>query len=205
MAAKVKRVRVARDFPTTDDAVTPYCNGIITACTNNKWLPTPNPVLANLETVFAPFPAAQVAAKTKAAGAATIRDELLDQVKLAVESLANQVQAAADANPSQASAIIVGCGFHIAGAAVRTKKEVSAKAPAAGGTAVLDVLAVVGAICYFWQMSLDKTTWTDCLPTKGSKTTITGLTSGTKYYFRFRCLIKDGYTPWSVTFSVDVL
>jgi hypothetical protein len=57
---------------------------------------------------------------------------------------------------------------------------------------------------YEWQYSLDQKTWTNAPSSLQAKTTITGLTSSTTYYFRFRGVTKAGEGAFSQVVQILV-
>jgi hypothetical protein len=66
------------------------------------------------------------------------------------------------------------------------------------GVVRIDVLALVAVVAYFYEYSVDQTTWVPGIQTGRTDGTITGLKPGTLYYFRFRCLkTDDTYTDYS--------
>ncbi len=204
METEPHRVVIALDWPTSPRKVISFVQSIILACTNNTWLPNPNTVLAAVSAALAVVVPLQTVAATRATGAADTRDVAIGKLKTAVEGLENQVQAVADLNPLEAVAIIRSCGFKPRATPVVHPTVSKAKPLSVAGSAQLMVAAVIGAICYFWQMSLDNRTWSDITPTRNRKTTVTGLASGTMYYFRFRVLLDSGYGEWSASFIVHI-
>jgi hypothetical protein len=195
---------IAVDWPESHPKAIAFTQSAVLACTDNTWLPNPNAVLALVVTALAVVVPSQTSAGTKAKGTAQTRNAAVLKLKAAVEGLAHQVQGIADANPSDAVAIIESCGFKVKTVTKPKKSATKAKPLTPAGSALLTVLAVAHAIAYFWQMSTDKTNWSDITPTKGSKTTVTGLAAGTTYYFRFRVLLKGGYGDWSQPFNVHL-
>ena len=68
------------------------------------------------------------------------------------------------------------------------------------GTADVHMDRVKGAKSYAWRHTTDPnnpTSWVNDLPTTKSSTTITGLVSGTKYYFQCAAIGAAGQSPWS--------
>jgi hypothetical protein len=45
---------------------------------------------------------------------------------------------------------------------------------------------------HFWEYSADRETWTALQPTPRARTSLSGLTPGKVYYFRFHVLMQDG-------------
>ena len=50
---------------------------------------------------------------------------------------------------------------------------------------------------YTFQLSTDQKSWTSLPLALKAKTTVSGLTVGTTYYFRFQVLTKKGLRDWS--------
>jgi hypothetical protein len=68
----------------------------------------------------------------------------------------------------------------------------------ASGVIRIDVLALAAVVAYFYEFSVDQTTWLPGIQTGRTDGTISGLKPGTLYYFRFRCLkTDDTYTDYS--------
>jgi hypothetical protein len=93
----------------------------------------------------------------------------------------------------------------------RTGHNRTPKPPIAGrqvgpGAVRVDVLAQADAVAYHYEVSVDQITWTLGIETGRTDGTITGLKSGTFYYFRCRCLkTDDTYSEYSSTIQVFVL
>jgi hypothetical protein len=188
-------------MPASVPKIIGYAQATVLACTNNKWLPSPNPLVAAVESALAIVISAQTVALTKVVGSVRVRNAALFKLKAAMEKLANQVQDVADENPQDAPAIIESCGFHVKGSPAHVKAQFKVKQGEVAGTALLIALALVGAIAYFWQMSVDQKTWVDITPTDTASTLVTDLTPATTYYFRFRVLVKGGYSEYGPTVS----
>ena len=60
----------------------------------------------------------------------------------------------------------------------------------ASGSVHVIALAVLSALTYGWESSLDQLSWT-VTTTGQSRTTLTGLTPGKTYYFRFRAFRRN--------------
>jgi|SRR5580658_8335559 hypothetical protein len=114
-----------------------------------------------------------------------------------LEHLMGYVQQVADANPANAQSLIESAGFAIRKTASRPKSAIKIEAGDVPGAVKLIAKAVASRASYEWQYSTDQKTWTNAPSTLQAKTTITGLTSGTVYYFRFRGVTKTGETAFS--------
>jgi len=74
------------------------------------------------------------------------------------------------------------------------KQALAVKAGAVEGAVKLSALKVPGTILYTWQWSLDQVSWTTASQTPQTRTSISGLTAGKVYYFRFLTIKRDGTT-----------
>jgi hypothetical protein len=73
------------------------------------------------------------------------------------------------------------------------------------GAVRLDVLAQADAVSYHYEFSDDQSHWTAGTQTGRTDGTITGLKSGTLYYFRARCLkTDDTFSDYTVTVPLFV-
>jgi hypothetical protein len=73
------------------------------------------------------------------------------------------------------------------------KPPLAAKHGPTSGTAVVTALAILHALTYGFEWSLDQLTWSTT--TSGqARTTFTGLAPGKMYWFRVRAFLRDGTT-----------
>jgi hypothetical protein len=86
----------------------------------------------------------------------------------------------------------------------RSKAALRARNAGTSGTVVLEAKAVAHVATYYWQHSLDQTTWFDVPETMQASTVIEGLTSAQRYYFRFRTLTRSGASDFSQVVSLLV-
>jgi hypothetical protein len=67
------------------------------------------------------------------------------------------------------------------------------------GSALLQALAILGALVYEWEVSVDGTSWSTFGRTSKPHVTITGLTFGKQYWFRVSAFKRDDTTTPHVT------
>lgn len=72
------------------------------------------------------------------------------------------------------------------------KPALEAKRGATSGLVRLIALAVPSAVLYYWESSLDQTTWVAGPQTAQAHALFPGLTPGKVYYFRFRVFTRKG-------------
>ncbi|MEP7169705.1 MAG: hypothetical protein ABI855_10080 [Bacteroidota bacterium] len=168
---------------------------------------TPVPVPATVTTDVDKLDEAQTIAKTRVTGSASARDLKYDIVLTEVYGLQSYVQGLADIAPDEATAIAIinASGFGLKNRGVRVKPPLAARQGSIGGSIDLIAKSAGKRVSYEWQSSSDTITWTDLPVTLQAKTKVTGLTSGTRIYFRFRAILKDGVTSWSAFVSIIVL
>jgi hypothetical protein len=125
------------------------------------------------------------------------REEVFDA---AMNSLATYVEVVANGDPEI---------IHLAGLDVRPAPgrpaSVSFEAKHNGSGSIRLKVKAVNEASYHWGYSVDNATWVDAGGTKQSRTVINGLTAGTRYWFRYAIVNKDGQQPWSEPLSIIVV
>jgi fibronectin type III domain protein len=181
-----------------------FAQSVATAMTGNASLASPNPTLATFEADIAALVTAETAVLSRVKGAVETRNAKLVIVKNDLVVLRTYVQSVADANPSTAEAIIEGAGMTLRTVTLHDKPALSVKLGDVSGSVLLAAKAAADRAAYDWQYSIDQKTWTEVPQTLKAKTSISGLTAGTMYYFRVQALIKTGEQNWSQVVSVLV-
>ncbi len=195
------RVRAVVDHPNGNMALLTFGRGVAQKVQAN-FNPAPA-ALADLIAALALLATAiQNAAEQKGTRKALLaaRQAVID----ALNDLRAQVEAIARKQPPDVGkATIESAGLRVKKVAVRAKPRLEAQHGPISGTVVLVALAVAKYAMYFWQVSTDQRTWTDCPSSNTfSKTTLVGLTPGTLYYFRFRAQTAKGLGDWSAPVSL---
>jgi hypothetical protein len=193
----VHRTSAVLKMPPRKANVAAFASAVINAMTDNASFPTPNPPLATVSADLAAYEAAEAEVVTRVKGAAVTRNAKYVVLHTDLEHLMGYVQQVADANPANAQSLIESAGFAIRKTASRPKSAIKIEAGDVPGAVKLIAKAVATRASYEWQYSTDQKTWTNAPSTLQAKTTITGLTSGTVYYFRFRGVTKTGETAFS--------
>jgi hypothetical protein len=185
------------------DVIT-FAKSVATAMTNNPNFPSPNPTLAILEADIAALDAAEAAVLSRTKGATQTRDVKLATVHSDLQLERAYVQQVANANPTNAAAIIESAGMHIKAVTLHTRSDILAKQGKVSGTAAIVAKAAGHRASYEWQYSTDQKVWTSAPVTLQSKTVIVGLAVGTNYSFRVRPVTKTGEGNWSQVVSLIV-
>ena len=192
--------------PRANKALITFCRAIHHAMLDNPGFPTPNPPLAVFKANIDAFDEAETNAATRANGAATFRDAKKKTVKEDLFHLCDYVQSVVEAtpDPADAAALIKSAFMSIRKVPTRSTPEISAKNAEVSGKVVLAAKAVAPAAVYSWEYSLDQSTWTPVPETMKSRTEVSGLTSASVYYFRFRAFTRAGQGDHSQIVSLLV-
>lgn len=178
---------------------------IVTALTGNTNFPTPSPALANittaaneLETAGAETQAARQAAKEKT----SIQNQKEDALDQLLTQLAAYVESVAGSNEQ----LILSAGMDMRASAVVSTappaqpQGLTATAGDRDGEIDLSWDTVANAKSYIIEQSLDPVTpasWAHASVSTRSSQTMSGLTSGTRYWFRVAAVNINGESGWS--------
>lgn len=178
---------------------------IVKALSGNASFPTPTPDLAGVTTAIgdleAAFTASQ-AARQDAKAKTTDQNNKEDIVDRLLAQLASYVEAVAGDDEK----LIQSAGMDVRAPAVSTSDtpaQPAALAATAGdhdGEIDLTWDTSVGTKSYVIEKSLDPptpTSWTHAGVSTKSRTTVSGLTSGTRYWFRVAAVNANGQSGWS--------
>jgi hypothetical protein len=183
-----------------------YAQAVLDALTGNAYFPSPDPSLAVFAEHIAELHDAQMQARMRAGGAVALRDARQATLMRDLKHLRDYVQSMAEkADPAHAIAMITSAGLSVQVVTHRDKAELRVKQGHASGIVELIAKAVAHYAVYFWQYSVNQTDWVDVPETMKANTTITGLTRGQTYYFRFRATTKAGPVDYSQVVSLLVL
>ena len=178
------------------------CNAIVAKMMGIATFQLAAALLAQTAKDLAALKLAEEATHHGPVGAAADRDVALRVVKADMRQLKGIVQSAADADVDHAQAIIESSGMSVAKRAIRSKPDLAARHGKVPTWVNLYAKAAKGKASYYWQMSTNGTTWSDLPDTLRAKTSVSGLTPATMYYFRFRSLTTPGLSDWSAPVSI---
>ncbi|MFT3765660.1 MAG: hypothetical protein QM820_09110 [Minicystis sp.] len=173
---------------------------------NNPNFPNPSPMLDVFAADIAAFEEAETQAASRTKGAAKLRDARARKVREHLENLRHYVQivAAAQASYADGAAVIESAFMTVRKKPTHTRPELAVKSTGVSGSVQVDARAVARTATYYWQYSLDQQTWINAPDTMRARTVIAGLTSATRYYFRFRALTNSGEIGYSHVVSFVV-
>jgi len=184
-----------------DDKVT-VANKIISSIDGNANFPNSATQVATAKTKAGAYANAVDDAKNHIPGATKVRSDALKALVKALENLRIIVQAAVDANPSQAATLATSAAMKLRKASVRTKAAFAVDDGPVSGEALLIAKAIAKAVLYYWEVSSDnQKTWSVATDTTKANAILTGLTPGQTYYFRFRARTTQGMSDYSIILS----
>lgn len=160
--------------------------------------------LAELEADVIALDKAETAAKDRTPAAVADRDAKALKVYQGLHHYRDYVQslAEAQATPADAVTLILNLGLTVRKSRSYAKPALAAKYGGVSGEVLLAALAVVGAGAYYWEWSIDQKSWSSAPETTTASTSISGLTPGQLYYFRFRALTPKGKGNYSQVVSL---
>ena len=176
-----------------------YANHIVESMTAHAAsFPSPTPPLATVLTHLQALQAAETEAKGRAQGEVQARNVDFAQALADIHQLGAYVQSLADATktPPEAAALITQAGMGTHHHGVHVKPDLVARM-GPGGIVLLRAHAAGKRVAYEWQMSQDQgKSWTGLPPTTHAHTSVSGLTIGQSYSFRFRANIGGQLGDW---------
>ena len=191
------RPKAVADAPRPNPALLAFVLNVVQKMTNNPNFPNPGTVVTDLSAAASALGIAitnKGTTKEVANALMSARQNVLDKVGHAKDF----VNGAAEKAPAdQAKAIIESAGFRIRKVGVRMVLPLEVKDGALSGTAALVAHAAGKDAVYFFQVSTDQKNWTALPSVMKCKTTASGLTVGTTYYFRVQAQTRKGFGEWS--------
>ena len=194
----------ALKLPRSAGGVIVYAQCVSSVMKDNPFFSSPNPPLATLDLAIADASIAEAAVLTRTKGFKEARDAKLDALRADLESERAYVQEVANANPTEAEAIIQSAGMNVRGFTMRATGELLVSQGRVSGTVRLAAKSAGDRARYDWQYGRDETTWMNAPPTIQSRTDVAGLLPGTVYFFRVRPTTITGPGDWSQVVSLLV-
>ena len=131
------------------------------------------------------------------------RDAYLETVKTNLNGLLSDVQILADADPANSRAIIESAAMNVKGSPGGKKRENSATNGSVLGS--VDLTAPEPGP-HEWRWSLDGINWTYLPATYAAKTSASGFTPLSLYYFTNRPILRNGeVSDWNVAITLRIV
>jgi hypothetical protein len=205
MTNTVHRTVAVLKGPKSVTALINYARAIFTAMTGNPRFPNASPQLADVKGSTDDLEVSEAAARARTHGAAGLRNEKRATLVAKLDLLKNFVQTVADTDPLNAAGIIASASMSIRKVPSRTKKVFAAKPGPVAGSVKVSTPSAGRRVSYDWQSSADGgKTWTLLPTTLQARTTVTGLTIGTTYSFRYRVVTKTGVGDWTIPVAITL-
>ena len=174
--------------------------------TGNASFPLPYPAnvttLAQLGLDITALDTAITNSGSKAKGTSDAVNALVNSVHNDLLTIITMVQTKGDSNPANAEVVILGAGYDVKKSSSKGKQQNSVKDGVDEGSVIL---VAEGKGPHEWRMGKDEIVWTLLESTFTSKTTVSGLTPGDKYFFQNRQLLSKGRkTEWSQSVAIRV-
>jgi hypothetical protein len=185
-----------------------YVQTIATCLTGNQNVTSPNPSVATLTTKADALAQANVKARNRAPGAVADRNDKRRDLEGDLNHLVDHVSGVIKTlgvDPAAATTIILSTGLSVKKRGPRVKAPLTAKYGSISGEVLLVAAAVARVAMYYWEYSLDQKTWTTVPETMQSRITLSGLTAGQVYYFRFRAKTRKGMGDYTDVVKLMVL
>jgi len=197
---------VALMIPKQNKAFITFARNVHDAMENNAAFPNPDPTLAAFKGNIDAFEEAETKAATRVKGASALRDAKKQSVKEDIFHLRDYVQRIVEttASPAAATALIESAFMTVRKQPQRSIPDIRANNADVSGKVTLTARSLARSATYFWEYSLDQSTWTLGSETMHTRTEVSGLTSARTYYFRFRALTPKGAHGYSQVVSLVV-
>jgi hypothetical protein len=180
---------------------------IVTSMTGNVSFTTPSPTLAVITTNINTLETAYIVAQSGGVDDTANMHAKEFLLEVSLKSLAAYVEGIANTNLITAEAVALSSGMDVKHPGTHSPRDFSVK-PTGNPGAVKLSTKYEDRSTFIFQMTNDATGATGWI-TIGQATQATliksGLTSGTRYYFRVAAVGKDGQEPWSNILNTVVL
>jgi hypothetical protein len=203
MAQLILTVIVVLLTPARNIDLISFAKSLVVKVTGSAYFPSPTPSMAAITAAINAFEASENAMGTTK-GVKGDRAAKKKALVTLLKQLRCFVQSICDANIENASAIAESAGMRLKLFPSRVKDAISIVKGILSGSVMCDTRAVAADATYFWQFSLDQKAWSSAPEQMQAKITISGLTPGQMYYFRFCALTRKGMGDWSQATSFIV-
>ena len=191
MAQIILTILVVLGVPKRTRDLIAFVKAVIAKMTNNPNFTTPTPTLAAVSSALAAYETAETAVQTTKGAKGDRAGKRRDLVAV-LKHLRDYVQQICEANTENALAIAESANMRLQSTPARIKAALTITQGLVSGSVVCDAKAVARDATYYFCYSMDEKSWVSVPEGMKSKVTISGLTPGQTYYFRFRALTRKG-------------
>jgi hypothetical protein len=200
-------VTVALKMPRDFGGRLKTANFIHDSIAGNTWFPTPNPTLADMAAAITKYEKAATAVKTGAPSAEDKFDVAWHELFTLIKRLQYYVQGICLVNIEQEAEIAHSAGMEIKKFTARSRFVFTVKPSGAG----LELSGKIRAkhCAHEWQCSQDPSReagwYVKLIDTTMQATTfVTGFDPGSVWYFRHRCITRNGPGDWDPVISLRI-
>jgi hypothetical protein len=174
----------------------------------NVYFSSPMPALETVTGLINNLETAHLAAAnggTEDTAIMRVREQALD---LALKTLAAYVESVANANPTEAEAIVLSAGMDVKRKSTAVRNGFEARSTGELGVVMVRTPFMSRTTTYEFQVTTtpeDEASWKTVQAGTRSKLILKGLTSATRYFFRVRLVNSEGIQPWSEVKSAVAL
>jgi len=179
-----------------------FGQSVLTSMTNNTNFPTPFPPLSDLQTAINGLNDANAASQSGISGSGTAVNAAKRKLSRVLKAMAAYVEYVSDDDET----VAITSGFNFKQPAHSTPNVFTATQGVQSGTVDLGSPAIGGA--YVWELTPDPigiSAWSSAGTTILANLTVTGLTPGTKYWFRVAAITNEGQQPFGNPIMVHVI
>ncbi len=169
-----------------------YVDGI---SKNAATFPAPSPASATMNALITKLQIDETAAMARTKGAVAVRNASKKALELGMTDLASYVESIANADPANAEAIVKLANMVLRKHTVAVKNNFTMVQGKNAGELVMTCKSEKGRVTFNFEISTDNTNpalWKSVQNKSIAKVTVTGLTSGTRYYGRVLRTDKTG-------------
>jgi FlaG/FlaF family flagellin (archaellin) len=203
MAQILYAIIVVLSYPRTAAGLILFAQTVVQKMTGNAYFPTPTPALSAVTNAIGAYQAA-VGSSATTKGLKGHRIATRNALLAVLRQVRDYVRTIAEANPALALEIVESAGMTLKKHVGAVKEMISVIEGAVSGSVECRAKAPGIPANYFWSYSLDQKTWTSVPEAMKSTITITGLTPGQVYYFRYYTMTRKGTGNLSQTVNLMV-
>jgi hypothetical protein len=199
----VYAILIVLNYARTVAGLSAFAQLVVQKMTGNANFPTAAPILTSITSAITAYQNAQLSTKTQK-GLKGLRTSTKQALVSALRQARDLVRTVAEANPESALAIAESAGMTLGKRPTRNKPLIEVLQASLSGSVVCRAKAPGIPTNYFWSYSTDEKSWTSVPQLMKAATTVSGLTPGQTYYFRYSTSNRQGTSNPSQVFSILV-
>jgi hypothetical protein len=203
MAQILYAIIIVLSYPKTVAGLIAFAKTVLQRMTGNQSFPGAAQLLTALGNAITAYEGAVSSSETQKGlngQRATTKRTLVTVLKQARDL----VRTACEASPEAALSIAESAGMTLYKRAIRAKALIEVVQAAVSGSVVCRAKAPGIPANYFWSFSSDQKNWTNVPQTMKATVTVSGLTVGQTYSFRYYTITRKGQSDPSQVFSILV-